>query len=97
MNEYLPCVDCEMEHCDVCVLTKYEWHDLRKDPNDLPEYCEMVCCALQYADGDILTTAKEYHGNSNTFGGYHVIGYYDSRVMTEVIAWKYLEPFVEES
>ena len=74
---------------------KYRWHDLRKDPSDLPVYSEMVCVALKYADGDILTTAKVYNHDSEMFDGYHVVGYYETGLITEVIAWREIEPFSE--
>ena len=76
---------------------KYRWHDLRKDPNDLPnddsiEYVVCVeyrngkrectiCCLDMGGDMMLLPTLGNWIGNS-----YHII------------AWREIEPFedVEE-
>ena len=62
---------------------KYRWHDLRKDPKDLPEDDRKVEC---------ITLTKSRKSN-------HVFGYFDRRwvcgMCSNVIAWKEIEPFEE--
>lgn len=75
----------EVTACRECMEFGYnkanEWHDLRKDPNDLPIFeTELLCqkysgrCFVGY-----------YHYNDNKFYPYEKGNSYD---VTDVIAWK---------
>lgn len=69
---------------------KYRWHDLRKNPDDLPEI-DTVCIIARKYKGDIWNEycPYEFHeGYGCAFTGVP---------FREVIAWKKIEPFAEES
>ena len=63
----------------------YQWHDLRKDPTDLPECDDMV-----YVYGYSFLE-KEYMMD-RYFEGY---GWQCSEI-ADIIAWKYIEPFEDQ-
>lgn len=71
---------------------KYRWHDLRKNPNDLPEHFKDVICCLQRKDNGI----KAYFICWNSPDGFLFQNKkFDDQV--EIIAWKRIEHFeVEE-
>lgn len=63
---------------------KYRWHDLRKNPNDLPEKA-----------GSVLVKFKQNH-----FREYSVVYYMSDWVLVDgegecIEKWKYIEPFEE--
>lgn len=68
-----------------------EWHDLRKDPNDLPKDCEKVMFVTK-GEKETLTGTFKNGGEGtiifDTFG----IAYYD---VEQVIAWCELPQFKE--
>lgn len=70
---------------------KPKWHDLRKDPNDLPKECENVLClcsigARYYTVGHLIKT-------DNDLSWWLNIG---SKKLYNVIAWRELPEFEEE-
>ena len=69
---------------------KYKWHDLRKNPNDLPE-----------ADGNsesdyVLVMIGTPEWNSWEQAYYHHGKRLWSTYEQNVFAWRYIEPFKEE-
>lgn len=76
-----------LEECE-----KYRWHDLRKDPKDLPEKEGLYAVTVKY----------DTESTEIGFGYYeHMYGYSSgwSALMPNygnVIAWKEIEPFEED-
>lgn len=74
---------------------KYRWHDLRKNPDDMPEEDVKVLTVHRYHHFSIGEDANEYeigHRYRDTFffsGG--------EGVNSKVLAWKYIEPFEGDS
>ena len=68
---------------------KYRWHDLRKNPDDLPEADEYGCSEYVLA----MTGTPEWDN--------HEWAYYNhnTRMLStygqDVFAWRYIEPFKE--
>lgn len=90
INEF-DCKNCYMDggNCSCIVVfakailehhDRYRWHDLRKDPNDLPQISdEEYMVVEEWDDGDrIYSTANSdyiwYHSNDNDLP-YRVIGW----------------------
>lgn len=76
---------------------KYKWHDLRKDPNDLPEgkdcYSSFVIVATEFYT-DFCTIARmDFLTNE-----WIEIGTGDDIIdeCGKVIAWRYIEPFNDD-
>lgn len=77
---------------------KYRWHDLRKNPEDLPQRAvaitgERICYesdeVLVYNEPSYFLAAYNYNDDE----------WYDTDeylLLGNVIAWKYIEPFEEE-
>lgn len=69
---------------------EYKWHDLRKDPKDLPDKSGMYLVCIEYP-----TEEKEvgvgYYKNMYGYEGWIALIPNDG----EVIAWKEIEPFEE--
>ena len=86
-------------------VEKYRWHDLRKDPNDLPETCDevLVVTSSGWFCGTMATAyynpIKRSNFVVNTEGVR--IGEDENRAgykpWDDVIAWKYIEQFGGES
>ena len=67
---------------------KYGWHDLRKDPFDLPSKTDLYLISYKAPyNGKIYTTLEVYHEQEKEWGT--PMGY-------EVVAWKELEILEEE-
>lgn len=69
---------------------KYRWHDLRKNPNDLPKIDDMVLVCFEWKgkfSGDIYTDYVTSYHNGILFDGFQIDGLY------KVIAWREIEPF----
>lgn len=65
---------------------KYRWHDLRKNPDDLPEIGRLVTCFCAGNQYQAMTIDKNKHWNTCI-----------ALFMTSfVIAWREIEPFEEE-
>ena len=73
---------------------KYRWHDLRKDPNDLPRnllgkellICRKSSCGTNYYD-------LCYHDKK---GFNYCDSEYGDIYLDNVLAWKYIEEFENE-
>ena len=74
-----------LEECN-----KYRWHDLKKNPDDLPNKCEMYIVCIEHS-----TKEKEvgvgYYKNMHEYKGWIALIPNDGNV----IAWKEIEPFEE--
>lgn len=69
---------------------KYRWHDLRKNPEDLPENYKWVLTVGKYKSVDGMIDRYEisnYHNNSIGWTNWLFTPY----------AWKEIEPFEEET
>lgn len=67
---------------------RYRWHDLRKDPDDVPTHNNSVLIAIGWQDGDI-----EYYYTDCYIGDGWVCEHFLR--LGKVIAWKEVEPFEE--
>lgn len=81
--------DCLQELIDK--QEKYRWHDLRKDPNDLPKLRTKVLFAIVYFKeligyGTADFTEKGFEDGINP----------PSLIKKFAIAWKYIEEFADE-
>ena len=68
-----------------------EWHDLRKNPNDLPNECEIVVCyCLGYCGVSYPITAQLYidYEDSSVHRWWTIAGEGHSEQLNNVIAWK---------
>lgn len=79
---------------------RYRWHDLRKNPKDLPEDESLVIIEILSANDYVYISTKENHIIGAMFmetdDGYKfesVLGRYPAE---DVIRWKYNEPLEEE-
>ena len=70
---------------------KYKWHDLRKNPDDLPEGFE---CG--YESEYVLAMIGTPEWNSWEQAYYHHGKRLWSTYEQNVFAWRYIEPFKEE-
>ena len=71
---------------------KYKWHDLRKDPEDLPREDGLYCIAIEWAD-EIETGFGQWENMYGYRSGWSAL----MPSLQAVIAWKEIEPFeVEE-
>ena len=69
---------------------KYRWHDLRKNPNDLPEADEYGCSDYVL----VMTGTPEWNSWEQAY--YHHGKRLWSTYEQNVFAWRYIEPFEEE-
>lgn len=72
---------------------RYHWHDLRKNPDDIPSGRNMCMC---FAEGDFVI-----EDGSVVHGKYPVIipfpfSEYEYRCNFKVVAWREIEPFEED-
>lgn len=75
----------------------YRWHDLRKDPEDLPENNEFVLVAVRYAtdkgnEEPCYFVGECYDGYWETCMHHDCMDVDDG---DKVIAWRYIEPLEE--
>ena len=83
---------------DACMLAiealekadKYRWHDLRKNPNDLPEADEYGCSEYVLA----MTGTPEWDNHEWAYYNHNTKMW--STYGQNVFAWRYIEPFEEE-
>jgi len=97
------CNDCRMD-CEKCEIhiafmtikkslesqQKYRWHDLMKDPNDLPKKGEtvLVCGVHHGYEVGTFNGSHEYNGKS--------VWEWKKHTVKTVIAWREIEPFEEK-
>lgn len=78
---------------------KYKWHDLQKNPDDLPKTDEMILCAWQggtrlwYDTFFYYITPRKYFSKNGE--SVSIIGTEKFSAEGQVVAWKYIEPFEE--
>lgn len=79
----------------------YFWHDIRKNPDDLPKNEELVLC--EWVGGShnwhdvFMFWEKPRNCFTNTHGTYiSIVGDEKFSQEGQVVAWKYIEPFEEE-
>ena len=71
---------------------KYRWHDLRENPDDLPEADEYGCS--EYVLVMIGTPERDNH--EWAYYNYNTRGWSTPFYEQNVFAWRYVEPFEEE-
>lgn len=64
---------------------KYKWHDLRENPDDLPEVGKRILYCFEYTNG------MTYH--EDKYRDRYLEDYKDIKHL----AWKYYEPFEKEA
>ena len=69
---------------------KYRWHDLRKNPNDLPEADEYGCSEYVL----VMTGTPEWDNHEWAYYNHNTRMW--SIYEQDVFAWRYIEPFEEE-
>lgn len=72
-----------------------EWHNLRKNPDDLPNELEIVLCyCLGYCGVSYPITARMYidYEDSSVHRWWTIAGEGHSEQLTNVIAWKEIVP-----
>lgn len=88
-------------------LEKYRWHDLRKNPNDLPDGREWVLAIFKEPDEDFTLAPRvaDYVGKQTpitTKENWIIIDLDDAFDLSEYhrnlkcIAWKYIEEFEDD-
>lgn len=80
---------------------KYRWHDLRKNPDDLPKD-GVYCVAVPDDYGTIWLALARYRNKLNITGnkigwGFRGDVYKMDFDTMKVIAWKHIEPFEEDA
>lgn len=71
---------------------KYHWHDLLKDPNDLPNIGEKVLCATGNKGGREVQIYRGSHLNSRN----ESVWKWKHNTHKLPIAWKYIEELKDE-
>ena len=72
---------------------KYKWHDLRKNPDDLPEADEYGCSEYVL----IMIGTPEWDNHEWAYYNYNTKGWSTPFYEQNVFAWRYIEPFKEEA
>lgn len=74
---------------------KYKWHDLRKNPEDLPEVGKAITYLFEVDYGCMVR--RIYNSTTATYDGkYHFAKRKCNGNTYTYIAWKYIEPFEED-
>ena len=68
---------------------KYRWHDLRKNPDDLPEADEYGCSEYVL----IMIGTPEWDNHEWAYYNYNTKGWSTPFYEQNVFAWRYIEPF----
>ena len=71
---------------------KYRWHDLRENPDDLPEADEYGCSEYVL----IMIGTPEWDNHEWAYYNYNTKGWSTPFYEQNVFAWRYIEPFKEE-
>ena len=71
---------------------KYKWHDLRKNPDDLPEADEYGCSEYVLA----MTGTPEWDNHEWAYYNHNTRMWSTPLCEQNVFAWRYIEPFEEE-
>ena len=70
---------------------KYRWHDLRKNPDDLPEADEYGCSEYVL----VMIGTPEWDNHEWAYYNYNTKGWSTPFYEQNVFAWRYIEPFKE--
>ena len=70
---------------------KYRWHDLRKNPDDLPEADEYGCSEYVLA----MTGTPEWDNHEWAYYNHNTKMWSTPLYGQDVFAWRYIEPFKE--
>ena len=68
---------------------KYKWHDLRKNPDDLPEADEYGCSEYVL----IMIGTPEWDNHEWAYYNHNTRGWSTPFYEQNVFAWRYIEPF----
>ena len=71
---------------------KYKWHDLRKNPDDLPEADEYGCSEYVL----VMTGTPEWDNHEWAYYNHNTRVWSTPFCEQNVFAWRYIEPFKEE-
>ena len=71
---------------------KYRWHDLRKNPDDLPEADEYGCSEYVLA----MIGTPEWDNHEWAYYNHNTKGWSTPFYEQNVFAWRYVEPFEGE-
>ena len=71
---------------------KYKWHDLRKNPDDLPEDNGYGCSEYVL----VMIGTPEWDNREWAYYNYNTKGWSTPLYEQNVFAWRYIEPFKEE-
>lgn len=63
----------------------YEWHDLKKNPTDVPPNTGYEMLLVKFEWGGYMTTTYN--------DGFNRMPQSERKGWTDVIAWKFIEPF----
>ena len=85
---------------DACMLAvealekanKYRWHDLRKNPDDLPKADEYGCSEYVL----VMTGTPEWDNHEWAYYNHNTRMWSTPFCEQNVFAWRYIEPFEEE-
>ena len=85
---------------DACILAvealekadKYRWHDLRKNPDDLPEADEYGCSEYVL----VMTGTPEWDNHEWAYYNHNTRMWSTPFCEQNVFAWRYIEPFKGE-
>ena len=85
---------------DACILAvealekadKYRWHDLRKNPDDLPEDNGYGCSEYVL----VMTGTPEWDNHEWAYYNHNTRMWSTPLYGQDVFAWRYIEPFEEE-
>ena len=70
---------------------KYRWHDLRKNPNDLPEADEYGCSEYVL----VMIGTPEWDNHEWAYYNHNTRSWSTPFYEQNVFAWRYIEPFKE--
>ena len=71
---------------------KYRWHDLRKNPDDLPEADEYGCSEYVL----VMIGTPEWDNHEWAYYNHNTRMWSTPFYEQNVFAWRYIEPFEEE-
>ena len=85
---------------DACILAvealkkadKYRWHDLRKNPDDLPKADEYGCSEYVL----VMIGTPEWNNHEWAYYNHNTRMWSTPFYEQNVFAWRYVEPFKEE-
>lgn len=85
---------------DACILAvealekadRYKWHDLRKNPDDLPKADEYGCSEYVL----VMTGTPEWDNHEWAYYNHNTKMWSTPLCEQNVFAWRYIEPFKEE-